>query len=239
MQLETWSFPRSRQQVVHVVRAHAVALRVVGDELHAGHRIGLGHTTHDLTLNDHRVDPNTAVINRDHPQNIPHASLGIDFHRHDVRRERPRHIRRVVVGVVLQTRLHAVGHVAVGGHRALLNGHAIVRSTTDVEAAELPLDVLFGHLEEMCCQLPRLGTNLARHPRRRRTRGWYRAPGAWSWSRARSRVPGPATVLPPSRAGSRHSRWHSGPRRDISRIAPNPAGNHKVYGTGTGRPSPG
>ena len=65
VQLEAGRLPRGRQQVVHEVGADAVALGVEGDELHAGHGVGLGQAAHDLALDDHRVDPDAAVVDGD------------------------------------------------------------------------------------------------------------------------------------------------------------------------------
>src|SRR5712691_145255 len=64
VQLEAGRLPGRREQVVHVVRADAVAVAVEGDELHARHGVGLSEAAHDLALDDHRVDPDAAVIDR-------------------------------------------------------------------------------------------------------------------------------------------------------------------------------
>ena len=88
----------------------------------------------------------------------------------DVAGERPGEVGRVVVRVVLEPWLHAVGHVAVRRHRALLDRHATVGRAAHVEAAELPLDVFLGHLEKVGGELARLRSDLARHHRDGRTR---------------------------------------------------------------------
>ena len=160
VQFEARRFPRGRDQVVHVVGPDAVALGVERDELHAGHGEGLGEAAHDLPLDDHRVDPHPAVVHRDHVQHVPDPGFGVDLDGDDVAGERPGEVGRVVVGVVLQARLHAVRHVAVGGHRAFLDGHAPVRGAAHVEPAQLPLDVLLGHLQQVRGQLAGLGADL-------------------------------------------------------------------------------
>src|SRR6185503_6899440 len=109
-------------------------------ELHVGHRVRLGEAAHDLTLDDHRVDPDPAVVDRDHLEHVPHAGLRVYLDLGDVAAERPGHVRRVVVGDALQAGLHAVGHVAVRGDRTVLNGHTTVGRAAHVEPAELPVD---------------------------------------------------------------------------------------------------
>src|SRR5262249_37911989 len=113
VQFEAGRLPRRRQQVVHVVGADAIAVGVEGDELHAGHGEGLGQPTHDLSFHDHRVDPHAAVVDGHHVEDVPDAGLRVDLDRGDVAGERPRQVGRVVVRVVLEAGLHAVGHVAV------------------------------------------------------------------------------------------------------------------------------
>src|SRR5262245_17271308 len=61
IQLVTRGLPCGREQVVQVVRPDAVALCVKGDELHVGHGVRLGQPTHDLTFDDHGIDPDTTV----------------------------------------------------------------------------------------------------------------------------------------------------------------------------------
>src|SRR5579859_75225 len=170
VQFEAGRLPRGRQQVVHVVRADAVAVRVERDELHVRHRVRLGQAPHDLPFDDHRVDPYTTVVDGDHVEHVPDAGLRVDLNRDEVDGERPGQVRRVVVRGVLQAGLHAVRHVAVRGQRALLDGHAAVGRAAHVEPAELPLDVFLGHLEQVSSQLARLGADLAGHHRHRRAR---------------------------------------------------------------------
>src|ERR1700733_9939325 len=79
----------SSKPVVHVVGADAVAVGVERDELHAGHGVGLGQAAHDLALDDHRVDPDPAVVDRDHPQHVPDAGLRVDLDGDDVDGKRP------------------------------------------------------------------------------------------------------------------------------------------------------
>src|ERR1700689_4596009 len=107
VQLEARRLPGGGKQVVHVVRAYAVTLGVEGDELHAGHRVRLGQAAHDLSLDDHGVDPDPAVVDRDHVQDIPDTGFRVNLDRDDVDGERPGEVGRIVVGRVLQARLHA------------------------------------------------------------------------------------------------------------------------------------
>ena len=64
-ELERRRLPGGRDQVVHEVRADAVAVLVEGDQLHRGDREALGEAAHDLALDDHRVDPHAAVVDGD------------------------------------------------------------------------------------------------------------------------------------------------------------------------------
>src|SRR5439155_18216177 len=118
---------------------------------------------HDLALDDHRVDAHAAVVDRDHVQHVPDAGLRVHLDRDDVHGERPGEVGWVVVGGVLQARLPAVGDVAVGGDRALLDRHAPAGRAAHVEPGKLPLDVLFGDLEQVRGELTRLGPDLAGH----------------------------------------------------------------------------
>ncbi len=61
-QLERRRLPGRRDQVVHDVGADAVAVLVEVDQLHRGDREALGEAAHDLALDDHRVDPDAAVV---------------------------------------------------------------------------------------------------------------------------------------------------------------------------------
>ena len=169
VQLVARRLPGGGQQVVHEVGADAVAVLVEGDELHRRHGVGLGQATHDLALDDHRVDPYPAVVDGDEVEHVPHAGHGVDLDGADVAGERPGQVGRVVVGVGLEARLEAVGHVGVRRHRALLDAHASVGRAADVEAAQLPVDVLLGDLEQVGGQPPRLGPDLAGDHRDGRT----------------------------------------------------------------------
>src|SRR5207248_10856917 len=102
-----------------------------------------------------------AVVIRHHLHHIPDTGFLVYLDGDDVDGERPGEVGRVVVRGVLQAGLHAVRHVAVRGHRALLDGDAAVRGAADVEPAELPLDVLLGHLQEVRRELAGLGPDLA------------------------------------------------------------------------------
>src|SRR5258708_10854055 len=163
VQLEARRLPGGGQQVIHVVRADAVALGIERDELHVGHGIGLGQAAHDLALDDHRVDPDAAVVDGHDVQHVPDSAFRVDLDGDEVNGERPGQVRRVLVSGVLKARLHSAMHIAVRRHRAFLDCYAAVRRTADVEPAEFPLDVLLRHLEQMRRQPPCLGPDLPRH----------------------------------------------------------------------------
>ena len=79
------------------VETDAVAVLVEGDLLHRRHREALGEAAHDLPLDDHRVDPDAAVVDRDDRERLPLARAAVDLDDHRVRPERVGHVRRVVV----------------------------------------------------------------------------------------------------------------------------------------------
>ena len=64
--VELGRLPGGRDEVVREVRADAVAVLVEVDQLHRRDRVPLGEPAHDLALDDHRVDPDAAVVDRDH-----------------------------------------------------------------------------------------------------------------------------------------------------------------------------
>ena len=103
-QLEPRRLDRGRQQVVHEVRADAVAVLVERDQLHRRRAVALGEPAVDLALDDHRVDAHAAVVDRDHALDLPLAGLGVDLDRDRVRAERERQVRRVVVVVAFEAR---------------------------------------------------------------------------------------------------------------------------------------
>ena len=63
----------------------------------------------DLPLDDHRVDPDAAVVDGHHPLDLPHAGIGVDLDRDGVGPERERQVRRVVVVDAFEPGLHASG----------------------------------------------------------------------------------------------------------------------------------
>ena len=167
-QLELRRLPRRRDQVVHEVRADRVADLVERDQLHRRGGVALREAARDLPLDDHRVDPHAAVVDGDHPANLPHARVGVDLDRDDVRPERERQVRRVVVVDALEPGLHALRVVRVRRERHVLDRLDLIGRAADGELPGLVLDVLLGHLEQVRRELHRLLADAAGDHRRRR-----------------------------------------------------------------------
>ena len=71
-ELEVGALERGRDQVVHERPVEAVALLVERDQLHQRDADALGEPAVDLAVDDHRVDPHAAVVDRDE---APHRDL--------------------------------------------------------------------------------------------------------------------------------------------------------------------
>jgi hypothetical protein len=81
------SGPPSRgDEVVHERPAEAVAVLVEADELHERHADAVGEPAVHLPLDDHRVDPGAAVVDRDEPAHLHLTGAGVDVDDADVRR---------------------------------------------------------------------------------------------------------------------------------------------------------
>ena len=71
----------------------------------------LGDAAVELAVDDHRVDLLADVVDRDVADEVDLAGLLVDLDDGDVRPERPRAVRGVVVGGLVEVRLHALGRV--------------------------------------------------------------------------------------------------------------------------------
>src|SRR6476469_5620644 len=96
-----------------------------------------------LTLDDHRVDPGTAVVDREEPTHLYHRGAGIDVDHTEVRAIWIREILRVVTDLGVQPTLDALGQVAgaVRAHRDVLDGDRRRWIALDVERPLLPLQI--------------------------------------------------------------------------------------------------
>src|SRR5205807_2557344 len=88
----------------------------------------LGQAAVDLALDDHRVDPHAAVVDRDEPPDLDRGGVGVDVDDADVGTAGIGQVGRVVDDLGVEATLHALRHrvaaVRVGvdllDHRALL-----------------------------------------------------------------------------------------------------------------------
>ena len=170
---------RGREEVVDEVPARHVADLVVGDLLAHGDGEGLGEAAVHLPLDDHRVDPGPAVVEGVETPDARHPGIDVDVDDADVGSEGVGHVGRVVVRDRLEPRLDPRDRLVVGGEGELGHGLEPLRVALDLEAVDLPLEVVLVHLEEPGGDHLRLGADLpARHcGRRARDRGRARAVG--------------------------------------------------------------
>src|SRR5580692_3387385 len=113
-QLPAGALHRGRQQVVHEGTAQAVAFRVEGDDFHEGHADAVCQAAVDLALDDHRVDPDAAVVDRDEPADRDLAGAGVHVDHADVGTARVGQVGRVVHAGRVEVSLDAVGQLQAG-----------------------------------------------------------------------------------------------------------------------------
>src|SRR5690349_10606095 len=164
-----------RQQVVHERSGEVVAELVVRDLLVQGWRQPHRQTAVDLPVDDHRIDDVAAVVDRDEAADVDLSGALVDVDDADVAAERERQVRRIVVVDGLEAGFHPLRMVRVGRQRDLLDRLEPVGRALDAELAGLPLEILFGRLEQVGGQLACLVADLARRDGRGRTRDRCRA----------------------------------------------------------------
>ena len=185
-----------------------------------------------LALDDHRVDPGAAVVDRDEPAHLDRRGAGIDVDDADVGAEREGEVRRVVADLGVQAALDALGQVtgAVRAHRDVLDGRRRrVGSPLTWTAALLPLQV--GRREPrasptaMICALSRTlrATSAAARAATPASTGCRRCPGRTASGRCRRarRRCRPAGCRAPRRRSGRTSSRGPGPG-SAPRAAPRP-----------------
>ena len=147
----------------------AVALVVERDDLHQRDADALGEAAVDLALDDHRVDPHAAVVDRDEAADLHVRGLGVDVDDRDVGAVRVGEVRRVVDDLRVEAALEALGQrvAAVGALGDVEDRRALLRVALDVPAALLPGEVLGPRLEHRRRDRARLVAHLARDDRDR------------------------------------------------------------------------
>jgi hypothetical protein len=110
----------------------------------------------DLPVDDHRVDDVAAVVDGHEAADLDLARALVDVDDADVRAEREREVRRVVVVDRLEAGLHPLRMVGVGGERDLLDRLEPIRRALDREPAVGPFEVVLVGLEQMRGELAAL-----------------------------------------------------------------------------------
>src|SRR5512138_2588473 len=85
---------RRRQEIVEEAVAEVIAVLVERDRLPHRHCEGLRQAAMDLTFDDHRVNPRTAVVERVEPAHLCLAGELVDVDYAYVSAERKRHVWR-------------------------------------------------------------------------------------------------------------------------------------------------
>src|SRR5258706_15391293 len=112
----------------------------------------------------HRIDDVAAVVPRHEAANLHLAGAAVEIHDADVGAEGERQVRRIVVVHRLQSGLHALRVVRVGGARYLLHGDGAAGRAFDLELVVRPLDIVFARLEQVRGDLLSLVADLAGGP---------------------------------------------------------------------------
>src|SRR4029453_18298 len=118
----------------------------------------------DLTVDDHRVDPDAAVVHGDEAPDLDVGGIGIDVHDGDVGAVGIRQVRRVVDDLRVEPTLHALGQLvaAVGAGGDVFDQRVLLRVALDVPAPLLPRQVVRAGLEHRRGDQARLVTHFAR-----------------------------------------------------------------------------
>src|SRR5258707_3492877 len=94
---------------VHITGpAKAVPFGIRGDRLYWAHTDPIGDPAVNLALDDHRIDPHAAVVDRDEPADHHLAGPWVDIGDADVGAEREGQVRRVAYRLRAQVPLYAL-----------------------------------------------------------------------------------------------------------------------------------
>ena len=157
---------RPRQRVVEHRARLELAVVAVDRALPERLADALGDAAVELAVDDHRVDLLADVVDRDIADEVDLAGLLVDLDDRDVRPERPRAVRGVVVGGLVEIRLHAVRQAEpeVDRERDLLDGLDLVGRALDRVVRAVDLDVLDVGLEHVGGVAAGLLADLRRRP---------------------------------------------------------------------------
>src|ERR1700730_10755001 len=155
------SLDRGRNQIIHEGASLYVAILVVGNFLHKRDRQAFGQTAMDLTLDNHRVDNVSAVINGHEAPNFHFTCSLVDVDHTDVGAERKCQVWRIIIMHGFQTGLETWWEVRVRGKSNLLDGLGFTGCTFDVELSRLPFEVLFTNFKQVPSYLSRLVANFS------------------------------------------------------------------------------
>ena len=128
-----------------------------------------------LPLDDHRVDPGPAVVEGVEAPDAADPGIDVDVDDADVGPEGIGHVGRVVVRDRLEAGLEPRDRLVVGREGELGHGLEPLRVALDLEAVDLPLEVVLVHLEEVGGDHLGLRADLAARHRGRGARDGRRA----------------------------------------------------------------
>ena len=151
-----------RQRVVHHRAGQQLAVVAVDRALPERLADALGDAAVELAVHDQRVDLVADVVDRDVAHEVDLAGLLVDLDGRDVGAERPRAVRRVVVGRLVEVRLHALGRVERQVEREgdLLDRLLAVGRALDAVLGAVDLDVVGRRLEHVGGVAPGLVADL-------------------------------------------------------------------------------
>ena len=164
--------PCGRDEEVHQGRRLVVAHIVIGNLL--AHRDGEGFrgAAVHLALDDHRVDPGAAIVQRIKAADVGHTGIGVDVHHTDIGPERIGHVRRVIIADRLQPRLQPRDRLMIGGIGAFFHGFEPFGHAFDDKAVHVPFQIVVMHFQKVSRDHLRLGADFP--PRQRRGRPGHR-----------------------------------------------------------------
>ena len=114
----------------------------------------------DLAFDDHRVDARTAIVEGVEATDIGDAGVDVDVDHADIGAKRIGHVGRIVVADRLQTGLQAGDRLIVGSKGDLGHGLGALGIALDLEAIDVPFQIVVMHLQQVGGDHLRLGADL-------------------------------------------------------------------------------
>src|SRR3569623_1207743 len=153
---------RGGQEVVHYSVAEQIAAGVDRQQLPHRHGVGFGEAAVDLALDDHGVDAGPAVVERIEAPHIGFAGVAIAIDHAQIGAEGVSEIGRDIIFDGLEAHLHAGRHVVVRRPGDFLHGFLLAWHALDLEAVDVPVEIVGAHIQQMRGDLARHVTDHAR-----------------------------------------------------------------------------